>query len=72
MPVASDLRQDYMEHVVLKPKDLNPVQPVQILHQRNIRLIDAVEQDLESAINNAYQKMNSKDLVAIISQMIID
>ena len=32
--------------------------------------IDTLEQDLESAINNAYQKIDSKDSVAIISQMI--
>ena len=31
-----------------------------------------MEQYLESAINNVYQKIDSKDLVAVISQIIID
>ena len=34
--------------------------------------IDTLEQNLESAINNAYQKMDSEDPVAFINQMIID
>ena len=33
-------------------------------------LINTLDQDLESAIDKFYQKMDSKDLVAIISQMI--
>ena len=67
-----DPRQNYIEQVVLKSKNLSTVQPIQILHRGDISLIDAVEQDLESAINNVCQKIDSKDLVAVISQMITD
>ena len=55
---------------MLKPRNLSTVQPIQILRQGDIRPIDAVEQDLESAINNAYQEINSKDQITVISQKI--
>ena len=35
-------------------------------------LIDTLEQNLESAINNTYQKVNSEDPVTVISLMITD
>ena len=34
--------------------------------------IDTIKQDLENALDKAYQEMDSKDLIAIISQMITD
>ena len=39
----SDPRQDYMKQVVLKPKNLSIVQPIQILRREKIRPIDIVE-----------------------------
>ena len=61
-----------MEQVVPKPKYLRIVQPIKILCRRDILPIDNMKQDLESAIDKAYQEMNSEDRVAIISQIITD
>ena len=72
MPTGSDPCQGYMEQVVLKLKNLSIVQPIQILRQENIMLIDTLEQDLENAINKAYQEIDFENLVAIISQIITD
>ena len=54
MPAGFDSRQNYMEQVVLKPKNLTTVQSIQILCYENIMLIGILEQDLESAIDKAY------------------
>ena len=54
MPAGFYSRQDYMEQVVLKPKNLSTVQPIQILHWENIMSIDTLKQDLESVINKVY------------------
>ena len=57
---------------MLKAKNLSTVKLIQILYQRSIILIDIIEQELESIIDNAHQEMDSEDSVAIISQIIID
>ena len=72
LPANSNPYQDYIEQVMLKSKNLSTVQSIQILCWKDIRSIDAIEQDLKSAINNTYQKMDSKDLVAVINQIITD
>ena len=61
-----------MEQVVLKPKNLSTVQPVQILRPGEIMPVGAepTNQDLETAIENAYQEMNQEDPVFVISQKI--
>ena len=71
-PTDSDPCQDYMKQVVLKPKNLSTVQPVQILCLGEIMLVEAepTDQDLETAIKNAYQEMNPEDPVFVISQKI--
>ena len=70
--VDSDPCQDYMQQVVLKPKNLNAIQPVQILRHGEIMPVEAksTDQDLETAIENAYQKMDPEDPVSVISQKI--
>ena len=72
MSAGFDSYQVYMKQIILKLKNLSKVQTIQILHQGNNMLIDTIEQVLERAIDNAYQEINSKDLVAIISQMVAD
>ena len=57
---------------MFKLKNLSTVQSIQILCWENITSVNTIKQDLESAIDKAYQKMNSEDPVAIISQMITD
>ena len=69
---GSDSCQDYMEQVVLKPKNLNIVQSIQILRWGDIGPIDAMKQNLKSAINKTYQEIDSKNPIAIINQMIIN
>ena len=61
-----------MEQVVLKPKNLSTVQPVQILRPGEIMLVEAepTDQALETAIKNAYQEMDPEDPVFVISQKI--
>ena len=70
LPIDSDPCQDYMEQVVLKPKNLSTVQPVWILRPGEIMLVEAkpTDQDLETAIETAYQKMDPEDPVFVISQ----
>ena len=72
MPVGSDPHQDYIEQVMLKPKNLSTVQLIQILQQSDIMPIDSIEQNLESFINKTYQEIDFEDPVAIISQIITD
>ena len=55
---------------MLKPKNLSIVPLIQILCQIDIMSIDTLKQNLESIINKLYHKMDSKNLVTIISQMI--
>ena len=57
---------------MLKLKNLSIVQPVQILCPGEIMPVEAkpTDQDLETAIENAYQKMNPEDTVFVISQKI--
>ena len=61
-----------MKQVVLKPKNLSTVQPVWILTTGEIMPVEAepTDQDLETTIENAYQEMDSKDPVFVISQKI--
>ena len=61
-----------MEQVVLKPKNLSSLQPICILRHEDIMPIEALDQDLETIISQVYQNINSKDPVAIISQMIMN
>ena len=61
-----------MEQVVLKPKNLSSLQPIQILCHKDIMPIEALDQDLETIISQAYQDIDSEDPVAIISQMIMN
>ena len=68
----SDPRQDFMEQVVLKPKNLSSLQPIWILRHEDIMPIEALDQDLETIISQAYQNVDAKDLVTIISQMILN
>ena len=56
-----------MEQVVLKPKNLSSLQPIQILHHEDIMQIEALDQDLETIISQAYQDIDPEDPVAIIS-----
>ena len=57
---------------MLKPKNLSTVQPIQILRPGEIIPVEAepTDQDLETAIENAYQKIDPKDPVFVISQKI--
>ena len=71
LPANFDPCQDSMEQVVLKPKNLSSLQLIWILYHENIMPIEALDQDLETIISQAYQDVNSEDPVAIISQMII-
>ena len=68
----SNPRQDYMEQVVLKSKNLSTVQPVQILRPGEIMSVEAepTNQDLETAMENAYQEMDPENPVFVISQKI--
>ena len=61
-----------MQQVALKPKNLSRVQPVWILRHCEIMLVKAkpTDQDLETAIENAYQEMGPEDPVFVISQKI--
>ena len=61
-----------MEQVVLKLKNLSSLQPIWILCHENIMPIEALDQDLETLISQAYQDIYSEDPVAIISQMIMN
>ena len=56
-----------MEQVVLKPKNLSLLELIQILRHKNIMPIEALDQNLETIISQAYQDVDPKDLVAIIS-----
>ena len=68
----SDPRQDFIEQVVLKLKNLSSLQPIWILRHEDITPIEALDQDMETIISQAYQDIDPKDPVAIISQMIIN
>ena len=61
-----------MQQVVLKPKHFSTVQPVQILRHGDVMPVKAelTDKDLETAIKNAYQKMDPKYPVSVISQNI--
>ena len=67
----SDPCQVFMKLAVLKPKNLSLLQPIWILLHEDIMPIEALDQDLETRISQAYQDVDPKNLVAIISQMII-
>ena len=68
----SDPCQNYIKQVVLKPKNLSTVQPVWILRHGEIMPVEAelTDQDLETAMENAYQEMDQEDPVSVISQNI--
>ena len=61
-----------MEQVVLKPKNLSSLQPICILYHEDIMPIEALNQDLETIISQAYQDIDPVDPMAIISQMIMN
>ena len=67
-----DLCQDYMEQVMLKPKNVSKVQPVQLLRPGEVMpvKVEPTVQDLETAIENAYQEMDPEDPVFVIRQKI--
>ena len=50
----SDPRQDFMEQIVLKPKNLSSLQPICILRHEDIMPIEALDPDLETIISQAY------------------
>ena len=50
----SDPRQDFKKQVVLKPKNLSSLQPICILRHEDIMPIEALDQDLETIISQAY------------------
>ena len=68
----SDPHQDFMEQVVLKPKNLSSLQPIQILRHENIMPIEALDQDLEIMISLAYQDVDPDNPMAIINQIIMN
>ena len=61
-----------MKRVVLKPKNLSSLQPIWILRHKDIMPIEALDQDLETIISQAYQNVDPEDPVAIISCMILN
>ena len=72
LPANSDPCQDYMQQVVLKPKNLSTVQLIKILRHGKIMPVEAepTDQDLETTIENTYQEMNPENPVSVISQKI--
>ena len=72
LPTDSDPCQNYMEQVVLKPKNWSTVQLVWILRPGEIMLVEAepTDQDLKTTIENVYQEMDSEDPVFVIRQKI--
>ena len=72
LPADFDLRQDFKKQAVLKPKNLSSLQPICLLLHKDIMPIEAFDHDLETIISQAYHDIDSKDLVAIISQMIMN
>ena len=58
----SDPRQDFMEQVVLKPKILSSLKLIWILCHEDIMSNEALDQDLETIISQAYQDVDSEDL----------
>ena len=61
-----------MEQVVLKPKNLSSLQPIWILRHEDIMPIEALDQDQETIISQAFQDVDPEDPVAIISRMILN
>ena len=61
-----------MQQVVLKPENFSTVQPIRILRYSKITPVEAklADQDLKTAINNAYKQINPEDPVFVISQKI--
>ena len=59
LPTDSNPCQDYMEQVVLKPKNLSIIQPVQILCHGKIMPVEAepTDQDLKTTIKNCENLM---------------
>ena len=53
-PADSDSHQDFMEQVMLKPKNLSSLQPIWILCHKDIMPIKALDQNLETIIRQAY------------------
>ena len=58
--------------VVLKPKNLSSLQPIWILRHEDIMPAEALDQDLETLISQAYQDVDPEESVAIISRMILN
>ena len=61
-----------MEQVVLKLKNLSSLQPIWILCHEDIMPIEALDQDMETIICQAYQDIDPENPVAFISQMIMN
>ena len=72
LPADSDSCQNYIQQVVLKPENFSTVQPIWILRYSKITPVEAelADQDLETAINNAYKQIDPEDPVFVISQKI--
>ena len=76
LPSDSDLCQDYMEQVVLKPKNIASseiqIKPIRILKRSEVMPVDVETevQPLSDVIQAAYNTLDEDDPVATISQML--
>ena len=68
----SDPSHNFIEQVMLMPKNLSSLQPIQILRHEDIMPIGALDQDLETIISQVYLDVNPEDPVAIISLIIMN
>ena len=78
LPSGSDPCQDYMEQVVLKPKNIASseiqVKPIRILKCSEVMPVDVETevQPLSDVIQAAYNTFDKDDPVAMVSQMLRD
>ena len=75
LPLAIDPRNDYMEQILLKPKNLD-LAPIRILKRHELNPIDIpIEEeeslDLKAEIEAAYQELDPEELVAKTRQQIL-
>ena len=78
LPSGSDPCQDYMEQVVLKPKNIASseiqIKPIRILKRSEVMPVDVETevQPLSDIIQAAYNTLDEDDPVATVSQMLQD
>ena len=78
LPSGSDPCQDYMEQVVLKPKNIASsevqVKPIRILKRSEVMPVDVETevQPLSDVIQAAYNTLDKDNAVATVSQMLQD